>query len=546
MVDKGWNPIVQVSLVPASSSPYRVLARKYRPRTFADLIGQDALIRVLTNGIEQNRLPHAFILTGVRGVGKTTTARIIARALNCIGPDGKGSPTPDPCGLCEHCRSISEDRHIDVIEMDAASHTGVDDIREITEASRYKAVSARYKVYIIDEVHMLTKHAFNALLKTLEEPPLHVKFIFATTEINRVPDTILSRCMRFDLRRIDLPTLKRHLQKVTESEGLTIEEMGLDLLARAADGSVRDALSLLDQAIALSPQHIQGEAVRQMLDLVDRGPLLALFKAAIEGKAAEALLLFHEQYQKGAEPLAILHDLLDYTHALHLIKVGAAGGEQLGLSQEQRQETKELAEQLSVPVLTRIWQVLLKGIEEVNLAPFASQAIEMILIRLAHMSLLPTPHEIVTALQEDKPVSLPPKEQNIPARSHAPIRMPKTFEDLVKGVGEQREPLLYTQLKQDARLIKFAPGVLELFMTHLPARDFSQRLKECLEKMTGNPWQVTLCEEDKENVPTLQEQENRRHARIHEEALNDPLVIAAKEAFPGADIDHIDDNPDKN
>lgn len=536
-----------------SAVPYQVLARKYRPRTFAGLIGQEALVRVLTNGIEQDRLPHGFILTGVRGVGKTTTARIIARALNCIGANGKGSPTPDPCGVCEHCTAIAEDRHIDVIEMDAASHTGVDDIREITEASRYKAVSARYKIYIIDEVHMLTKHAFNALLKTLEEPPLHVKFIFATTEINRVPDTILSRCMRFDLRRIDLPTLKTHLEKVTSSEGLTLEATALNLLARAADGSVRDALSLLDQAISISPGRITGDAVRKMLGLVDRGPLLALFKAALEGKTAEALSLFREQHEKGAEPLAILHELLDYTHALNLLKIDIKSEVSLGLSPEQIEESKSLAGQLSIPILTRFWQVLLKGVQELSLAPFAAQAVEMILIRLAHMSALPTPHEIIEALREEKKEEV--KTDLLPLASKntvkpedlktAPIQMPASFEELVKVVGEQREPLLYTQLKQDARLIKFAPGVLELFMDHVPGKDFPARLKGCLEKATGETWQVMLHEKDGGKAATLQEREDEKRARIREEILKDPLVQAAKEAFPEAEIDYIDDNPDE-
>jgi len=528
--------------------PYQVLARKYRPRTFADLIGQESLVRVLTNGIEQGRLPHGFILTGVRGVGKTTTARIIARALNCIGVDGKGAPTPDPCGVCEHCTAIAEDRHIDVIEMDAASHTGVDDIREITEASRYKAVSARYKIYIIDEVHMLTKHAFNALLKTLEEPPLHVKFIFATTEINRVPDTILSRCMRFDLRRIDLPTLKIHLEKVIVSEGLTIDGVALDLLARAADGSVRDGLSLLDQAISISPRQVTGDAVRKMLGLVDREPLLALFKAALEGKTGEALSLFREQYGKGAEPLAILHDLLDYTYALNLLKIDIASEVSLGLSPEQLEESRFLANQLSVPILTRFWQVLLKGIQELSLAPFAAPAVEMILIRLAHMSTLPTPHEIIEALQEEKqgaPLPSVSKEAVTPADlKTAPIQMPGSFEDLVKVIGEQREPLLYTQLRQDARLIKFAPGILELFMDHPPGKDFPARLKGCLEKATGKTWQVMLHEKDGGKAPTLQEREDEKRAYIREEILKDPLVRAAKEAFPEAEIDYIDDNPD--
>ena len=388
----------------AAGGHYRVLARKYRPATFAGLIGQEAMVQTLTNAIRLGRLAHAFILTGVRGVGKTTTARIIARGLNCIGPGGAGEPTPEPCGECEHCRAISEDRHVDVLEMDAASRTGVDDIRELIEGVRYRPTSARYKVYIIDEVHMLSKPAFNALLKTLEEPPEHVKFIFATTEVRKIPVTVLSRCQRFDLRRVDIDTLVRHFAAVAEQEGAGFTEAALHLIARAADGSVRDGLSLLDQAITdSSGPRIGEDAVRGMLGLADRTVTFDMLDAVMRGDVAAALDLMAEQYHAGADPAVMLTDMLELTHWLTRLKVVADVADAPGVPEAERVRGREMAAKLSMAALTRAWQMLLKGLDEVRMAPAPLLAAEMVVVRLAYAAELPTPAEAVKALGQPAP-----------------------------------------------------------------------------------------------------------------------------------------------
>ncbi|TQV83259.1 DNA polymerase III subunit gamma/tau [Denitrobaculum tricleocarpae] len=384
---------------PANADPYRVLARKYRPTNFDDLIGQEALVRTLTNALETGRMAHAFILTGVRGVGKTTTARIIARALNCVGTDGNGGPTPQPCGKCEFCVSIAQDRHVDVIEMDAASRTGVADIRELIEGVRYRPVSARMKVYIIDEVHMLSNNAFNALLKTLEEPPEHVIFIFATTEIRKVPVTVLSRCQRFDLRRVEHDILAAHFSRIAKAESVEIDDEALGMLARAADGSVRDGLSLLDQAIALGGRKIDAGQVRDMLGLADRTRVLDLFDSLMRGATPEALGILQDLYASGADPAVVLQDLMDFTHFLTRARLTPESLNAPGVPEAERRRGKELAEKLSMPVLTRTWQILLKGLGEVQNAPNPLQATEMILIRLAYASELPTPGDLIKQLQ---------------------------------------------------------------------------------------------------------------------------------------------------
>src|ERR1044071_6126216 len=392
-----------------SATGYRVLARKYRPQTFAEVIGQEAMVRTLSNAIAEGRIAQAFILTGVRGVGKTTTARIIARALNCIGADGNGGATIAPCGECVRCRSIAEDRHVDVIEMDAASRTGVDDIRDLTEGVRYRPVSARYKVYIIDEVHMLSKNAFNALLKTLEEPPPDVKFVFATTEVNRVPVTVLSRCQRFSLRRVPVEQLIEHYRKVAEGEGIAISPAALGLIARAADGSVRDGLSLLDQAIALCGESIEEAAVRDMLGIADRGLVFDLFETVLEGDAAGALDRMDSLYQGGADPITVVQDLLDLTHFVTRLKLAPEAGSGDPLEEGDRTRAKPLAETLSMPVLTRAWQMLLKGIEEVQQASSPIQAAQMLLVRLAYVADMPVPADLVRALKEGgAPAALDP------------------------------------------------------------------------------------------------------------------------------------------
>ena len=384
--------------MPDAKSEYRVLARKYRPQTFDDLIGQDALVRTLTNAFAQNRIHHAFVLTGVRGVGKTTTARIVAKGLNCIGPDGTGGPTMTPCGVCDNCRSIAEDRHVDVLEMDAASHTGVDDIRDLIEGARYRPVSARYKVYIVDEVHMLSRNAFNALLKTLEEPPEHVKFIFATTEIRKVPITVLSRCQRFDLKRIDVALLVALFAKVARLEEVEAEEEALRMVARAADGSARDGLSILDQAMALADGPVTVDRVRDMLGLVDRSRVYDLFEAVMRGRVTDALDTLRTLYDGGVDPVVVLQDLMELTHAVTRMKAAPQAAGANDLSEVERDRGKMLADALPVPALARAWQMLAKGLGEVQAAPVPIAAVEMVLIRLAHAADLPDPAELVRLL----------------------------------------------------------------------------------------------------------------------------------------------------
>ena len=392
------SPAPGAQMEAAASAEYRVLARKYRPATFAGLIGQEAMVRTLTNAMASGRLAHAFVLTGVRGVGKTTAARIIARCLNCVGPDASGGITPEPCGVCEHCRAIAEDRHMDVIEMDAASRTGVDDIRELIDGVRYRPTSARYKVYIIDEVHMLSKNAFNALLKTLEEPPGHVKFIFATTEVRKIPVTVLSRCQRFDLRRIDAETLAAHFKRIVEDEGAKVTDGALNMIVRAADGSVRDGLSLFDQAIAHSGGEVGEDQVRRMLGLADRTITFDLLDAVMKGDADKALRTLGQQYASGADPAVVLEDMLELTHWLTRIKVVPGAADAFGVPEAERVRGGEMAERLSMAAVARAWQMLLKGLGEVRLAPRPEQAAEMILVRLAFASGLPTPAEALKAL----------------------------------------------------------------------------------------------------------------------------------------------------
>jgi DNA polymerase-3 subunit gamma/tau len=425
----------------AGASPYRVLARKYRPQSFAELIGQDAMVRTLGNAIASGRIAHAFLLTGVRGVGKTSTARLVAKALNCIGPDGTSGPTIDPCGQCEPCRAIAEGRHIDVVEMDAASHTGVDDVREIIEAVRYSAVSARFKIYIIDEVHMLTKNAFNALLKTLEEPPAHVKFLFATTEVNKVPVTVLSRCQRFDLRRIPAEKLVDHFRRIAEIEQVAIEPDALLMIARAAEGSARDGLSLLDQAIAHGGGEVLTEAVRDMLGLADRGRVRRLLSVLLDGDAAASLAELDEAQALGIDPAALLRGLMERLHAASRAKAGR-GGDPLA-SVEERAASEELGGRLGWSQIHRLWQLLLKGLADVGLAPDPNEAAAMVLLRLVHAADLPDPAALIRRLQgqgegaasasSSRPAPPPPPAAmaQVPEiRAQAPT-LPNSFRDLV-------------------------------------------------------------------------------------------------------------------
>jgi DNA polymerase-3 subunit gamma/tau len=557
-------------------APYRVLARKYRPASFEDLIGQDALVRTLTNAIQSDRLAQAYILTGVRGVGKTTTARIIARALNCIGPDGKGGATAQPCGVCANCTAIAADRHVDVIEMDAASRTGIDDIRELIEGVRYRPVQARRKVYIIDEVHMLSKQAFNGLLKTLEEPPEHVVFIFATTEIRKVPVTVLSRCQRFDLRRVDQEVLSAHFARIAKAEAVEAEDAALALIARAADGSVRDGLSLLDQAIALGEGKVAADQVRDMLGLADRIRVLDLFEAVMRGQAAEALAILGALHEAGADPAVVLQDLLELSHLVTKAKVvpETLGG--IEVPEAERVRGKALADGLSMAALTRAWQILLKGMDEVRFAPASLRAAEMVLIRLAYASDLPSPAELVARLGNGgdsapgpataptgggapapraqagggmrssggraQAAALPDDRPEIPGSEPSPGReptaqaalapMPSDFSEVLALVRARRETILASHLAGDVHLVRFERGRIELRPNNRAPRNFAGSLSRLLQEATGERWVVTISQEPGE--ATLRDQEQASAERARKEILNLPLVRAVLETFPGA------------
>ena len=543
------------------SVPYRVLARKYRPTDFTGLIGQEALVRTLSNAFATGRIAHAFMLTGVRGVGKTSTARIIARALNCIGPDGKRTePTIQPCGVCEPCVSISESRNVDVQEMDAASRTGIDDIREIIEGVRYAPVAARYKVYIIDEVHMLSKQAFNGLLKTLEEPPPHVKFIFATTEIRKVPVTVLSRCQRFDLRRIDSAELAAYLATLAKKEAVEVEEDALALIARAAEGSARDSLSLLDQAIAHGEGGtITAQTVRAMLGLADRGRVLDIFEKLMGGDIPGALADLKTLYDAGAEPLAVIQDLLETVHFLTRLKVAPdAQGFFDGGSDEARRAAA-LAGKLSVASLTRAWQILMKGLFEVRDAARPILACEMVLIRLAYAAELPPTDKLVKDLMEGGAAPAPrsgaasssPAPSRgpsaslsaSPARAAQPAVMPegaptlRTLEDIVALAAANNAPILKVALENYVHLVRLEAGHLE-FRPHARApRTLAGDLQQKLKDWTGVRWSVAIAREG--GAPTLAEQKQAAKAAAHDSAAQLPMVRAVLDRFPGAEIREV-------
>lgn len=553
----------------AKQENYRVLARKYRPSDFGSLIGQEAMVRTLSNAIDTGRLAHAFVLTGVRGVGKTTTARIIAKALNCTADDG---PSINPCGECENCKSIAESRHVDVLEMDAASRTGVDDIREIIESVRYAPVSARYKIYIIDEVHMLSKNAFNALLKTLEEPPEHVKFIFATTEIRKLPVTVLSRCQRFDLKRVEADTLISHLAKLVETEGCKAEEGALKLIARAAEGSVRDSLSLLDQAIAHGAGEVSEGQVRDMLGLADRAQVLDLFEQVMEGNIKDALSTLRKQYDSGADPAVVLNDLLEVTHWLTRLKVTPETGTDTLVSEAERKQGGAMASDLGMPHLTRAWQMLLKGVGEVKVAPSPIAAAEMVLIRLAYAANLPSPADLVKQVQGGGaqatgggapagagggkvtaiggtqvqagatagPTAHMPSAQVVALRvddnnDHPLHPMPVDFEKLVALFVAEKEPTLAVVLKDHVRLVSYKPGAISFNTTRKTPPDFVMRVRQCLKAWTGEDWQITITKEA-EGDDTLRTKEIRRDQKRREEALAEPIVKALLANFPDAEL----------
>ena len=520
---------------PATDAHYRVLARKYRPQTFAELIGQDAMVKTLGNAIERGRIAHAFLLTGVRGVGKTSTARLVAKALNCIGPDGQGGPTIDPCGVCEPCRAFAVGRNIDVIEMDAASHTGVDDVREIIEAVRYSAVSARYKIYIIDEVHMLSKSAFNALLKTLEEPPAHVKFLFATTEVGKVPVTVLSRCQRFDLRRIPAEKLAEHFAYVAEAESVDVEEEALQAIARAAEGSARDGLSILDQAIAHGEGRVTAEQVRDMLGQADRGRIRRLLETLLTGDAAATLAQLDEAHALGIEPGSLLRGLMESLHAVTRAKAGAKAD--LLQSAEEREAAADLAARLSWGNLHRLWQLLLKGLQDVTIAPDQHEAAAMALLRLIHAADMPDPSALAAMLAGGGAIPAP-------ARTSAAVSPePKAsqiqdFPSLVAAIENQGKQLLGHQLRDHVGLVAFAPGELILKPLKPLGPDFPRELALAAKEITGSSWQVRLTDEG--GAPSLHQQEAMAEERMRAEVLDEPNVRALLDEFPDATLETID------
>ncbi len=527
----------------APTQPYRVLARKYRPQTFSELLGQDAMVQTLANAIKRERLAHAFLMTGVRGVGKTSTARLIAKALNCIGPDGQGGPTIDPCGQCEPCVAIAEGRHIDVIEMDAASHTGVDDVREIIEAVRYSAVSARYKIYIIDEVHMLSRNAFNALLKTLEEPPPHVKFLFATTEVEKLPVTVLSRCQRFDLRRIQAPLLAEHFANICAKEGVEAEGEALAMVAAAAEGSVRDGLSILDQAIAHADLggegRISAEQVRDMLGLADKSAQRRLFAALLGGDGGGLLDLVDQQFALGVEPPALLRSALELAHRITVAQLGKGAAD--AVSAEEREAIELWAGSLSAGQLHRLWQLLLKGFEEVRSAPDPLIAAKMALLRVQHASDLPDPGTLARKLEEmaaSGAISAPSVDM-APVQQAAPVGS-SDWAALVKRVEHSGQLRLAQVMHDWVRVAELKPSELTYALVPGYPGDPSAELRDALLRATGERWQVSRIEGDAE--PSLRESVEAKRDAARAATLADPMVEAALAAFPGAEL--IDESPD--
>ena len=552
----------------SANQPYRVLARKYRPSTFAELIGQDAMVRTLSNAFESGRIAQAYMLSGVRGVGKTTTARILARALNYEPPEGGGGPTLDMPGLGRHCEAIIESRHIDVLEMDAASHNSVEDVRQINDAIRYTPVSARYKIYILDEVHMLSTPAFNALLKTLEEPPPHAKFIFATTEIRKVPVTVLSRCQRFDLRRVEAGLIARHLAEVCAKENVTAEPEVLGTLARAAEGSVRDALSLLDQAIAHGNSNLTAAEVRAQLGLADRARVIDLFEALMKGDIAAALTQFRGLYDTGADPAAIVADLAEFTHLVTRFKLVPASADDRSLIEAERNRGREFAEALSIRVLSRAWQMLSKGMTEVQSAEKGAQAAEMVLVRLAFAADLPTPDAALRALRDadggsgnaagasgaaaDAPIGRPGARLSVAAEgrgraSAAPERDPapragaaapapqlSRLEDVVALAAAKRDLQVKHALEQFVRPVSMQDSRLEISVATGAPANLVSNLQAKLSEWTGKRWLVILSAQA--GGPTLAEQAKESQAALERGVRTDPLVEAVLQRFPGAEI----------
>ena len=556
-----------------SKDNYQVLARKYRPATFSDLIGQDTMVRTLTNAFEANRIAQAFILTGIRGTGKTSTARIIAKGVNCIGEDGNGSSTTEPCGKCEHCESISNGRHVDVFEMDAASKTGVADIREIIESVQYRATSARFKIYIIDEVHMLSNSAFNALLKTLEEPPKHIIFIFATTEIQKIPVTVLSRCQRFDLRRIEPEIMIEYLKNVAAEEGVEITKDALALITRASEGSVRDSISLLDQSISNAMDKIDAKDIRDMLGLSDRGRILDLFNLIVSGDTVGALNELSSLYSDGGEPEAILNDLAEISHWISLIKITPEAAEDPTVSPDERSRGKTIANRLNIRSLSRMWQMLLVALDEIRIAPNSMMAAEMTIIRLTHVSELPSPEELIKKIQNG---SIQGNKTNIPIQdsttnnkiqgsisdnvskaishpvvyksvSHSTQNLAEdrnfnpehiySFRDVIELIKLNRDIQLLVEVETCLRLTSFSSGRIEFVPTNDAPANLAQKLGTKLTQWSGIRWAVSVVNEGGES--TIAEMKLEESNKLNALAKEHKMVQTAFLVFPNAKITNI-------
>lgn len=525
---------------------YVVLARKYRPQTFSELLGQDALVKTITNAIKNNRLHHAYILTGIRGVGKTTTARIIAKALNCTGKDATNGPTVNPCGICENCRAIAESRHIDVLELDAASRTGVDDIREILDGVRYRPTNGRYKVYIIDEIHMLSKQAFNALLKTLEEPPSHVIFIFATTEIRKVPVTVLSRCQRFDLQRLSIETLMTHFKNIIAKENLSAEDEALHLIAKAADGSCRDGLSLLDQAISLGGGEVKTDIVKNMIGLADRGLTFDLFESLLSGKIEDVLANLGKQHQDGVNPLSLLQDLINITHLLAKVKIVPEFLNDPSLSETEKAFCTRVSPTVSVATLSKIWQMLIKGLGELNTAPVQTDALEMILIRIAYSANLPSPAEILDGLKKNSnlnvaaaPISTPVStvSQVVEQESSSEAVSFDKPEDLVAYLLTNKKMMMAYTLKNDVSFDSFSNGAMKIAVSDKIDNEFILNLQAVLTEATGLKW--TIEPRSGALGETLADKEAAKDRENKKDVMELPLVKAILKEFPRARIDSL-------
>lgn len=530
-------------MVEEKKDNYVVLARKYRPQSFNELLGQDALVKTITNAIKNNRLHHAYILTGIRGVGKTTTARIIAKALNCTGKDASSGATANPCGICENCKAIAESRHIDVLELDAASRTSVNDIREILDGVCYKPTNGRYKVYIIDEVHMLSNSAFNALLKTLEEPPSHVIFIFATTEIRKVPVTVLSRCQRFDLQRLSVELLVEHFKNISQKEGFKADDEALHLIAKAADGSCRDGLSLLDQAISLGMGDVKTDVVKEMIGLADRTQTFELFESLVSGNTEDVISNVVKQYNDGANPITILQDLINITHLLAKVKIVPEAVNDASLSENERAFCNNVAPNISIAILSKMWQMFIKGLSELNIAPSQADALEMILIRVAYSANLPTPAELLDGLKKNSNLTVGisinkdlAKETGL-SKDSSELKEFNSPEDLVEYLILSKKMMLAYSIKNDISFAEFSNGKMKVSISEKINNDFLLNLQNVLKEATGIKWEIDIL-----SAPlgqTIADKEAEKDMAQKKDVMDLPLVKAIMAEFKGAKIESL-------